>query len=119
MSLSLLLLDELTTAFIYMFSHLMSRFVLQRTFDWIVSRISVSLNHQSDALSLPFIGVLDIFGFEDFTSNGLEQLLINYANEALQLIYRYLRHFLSDGVGGEWKEIKHSACFRQLPSLCY
>lgn len=51
-----------------------------------MKRISQSLNHQPHS-SLPFIGILDIFGFEDFETNGLEQLLINYANEALQSIY--------------------------------
>ncbi|CAN0009897.1 unnamed protein product, partial [Phaeothamnion confervicola] len=51
-------------------------------FLWVVRAINVSLGHGPD--TLPYIGVLDIFGFENFQHNEFEQLLINFTNESLQ-----------------------------------
>ncbi|XP_051155155.1 unconventional myosin-IXa-like isoform X1 [Leptopilina boulardi] len=57
-------------------------------FDWIVLQVNHALLSKKDTLrdhQGNSIGVLDIFGFEDFkTCNSFEQLCINYANEQLQ-----------------------------------
>jgi myosin heavy subunit len=66
------------------------RRIYSKIFDFIVSLLNVKLaskvgsssNSQMDEHR--FISILDIFGFENLPSNGLEQLCINYANERLQ-----------------------------------
>lgn len=59
--------------------------VYGRLFDWIIQRVNKSLGQ--DPAPLPYIGVLDIFGFESFQRNDFEQLLINYTNEVLQATF--------------------------------
>lgn len=56
-------------------------------FQWLVNRINLVLDHDDEETSmetLPFIGILDIFGFEIFEKNRFDQLCINYCNERLQ-----------------------------------
>ncbi|KAB7495362.1 Unconventional myosin-IXa [Armadillidium nasatum] len=57
-------------------------------FDWIVLQVNyslISLKDQTMEQNGNSIGVLDIFGFEDFGNhNRFEQFCINYANEHLQ-----------------------------------
>ncbi|CCI41908.1 unnamed protein product [Albugo candida] len=60
--------------------------IYNQLFLYIVEKINGSLGHHQTE-SLPYIGVLDIFGFESFELNDFEQLLINYANEALQATF--------------------------------
>ncbi|KAL4223752.1 Unconventional myosin-XIX [Mactra antiquata] len=62
-----------------------------RLFEWLVSFINKQIQCSTYDNT---IGLLDIYGFEAFNTNSLEQLCINYANEKLQ--QHYVKHFLND-----------------------
>lgn len=59
-----------------------------RLFCWLVARLDMMLcpaeARNNDSTT---IGILDIFGFEDFESNGFDQLCINLANEQLHSFF--------------------------------
>jgi len=58
------------------------------TFDWVVERLNVHMSREAgtdvDEEGELFVGLLDVFGFENFEFNSFEQLCINYTNEKLQ-----------------------------------
>lgn len=61
-----------------------------RVFGWIVSKINELLAPKVDCdVELNEIGILDIFGFENFAVNRFEQLCINLANEQLQYFFNH------------------------------
>ncbi|KAJ8614223.1 hypothetical protein CTAYLR_001136 [Chrysophaeum taylorii] len=64
----------------------LSKAVYARLFDWLVHRANTAFD-LSSGKETQFIGVLDIFGFEDMRRNGFEQLFINTTNEQLQKVF--------------------------------
>ncbi|XP_077154831.1 unconventional myosin-VIIa [Ranitomeya variabilis] len=64
-----------------------------RLFVWIVEKINAAIYRPLSSepkVIRRSIGLLDIFGFENFTVNSFEQLCINFANENLQQFF--VRH---------------------------
>ncbi|TSQ12728.1 Unconventional myosin-VIIa [Bagarius yarrelli] len=61
-----------------------------RLFVWIVDKINAAIYRApftKNRVTPRSIGLLDIFGFENFTINSFEQLCINFANENLQQFF--------------------------------
>lgn len=64
----------------------LAKALYSRLFDWLVHRANMAFDRLSGKETL-FIGVLDIFGFEDMKRNGFEQVFINTTNEQLQKVF--------------------------------
>ncbi|XP_030041845.1 unconventional myosin-XIX [Microcaecilia unicolor] len=69
----------------------LAKVIYARLFDWLVTVINRSICADSSGWT-NFIGLLDVYGFESFPVNNLEQLCINYANEKLQ--QHFVAHYL-------------------------
>ncbi|ERE68599.1 myosin-XIX [Cricetulus griseus] len=69
----------------------LAKLIYARLFNWLVSVINSSICADSSSWTA-FIGLLDVYGFESFPDNSLEQLCINYANEKLQ--QHFVAHYL-------------------------
>ncbi|XP_023214421.1 unconventional myosin-IXa-like [Centruroides sculpturatus] len=91
----------------------MAKCLYSALFDWIVMQVNHALLAKQDAREHKgnSIGVLDIFGFEDFGShNSFEQFCINFANEHLQ--YYFNQHVFKyeqeeyEREGIQWKNIE-------------
>ena len=69
----------------------LAKSLYSRLFDHLVGVINQAMEikqqGQTAADRLLNIGILDIYGFEIFDSNGFEQFCINYVNEKLQQIF--------------------------------
>jgi len=91
--------------------------LFDRLFKWIVNKLNESLSNRKSEYSedkLKYIGLLDIFGFECFDNNSIEQFCINYTNEKLQQIFIVdvfksdEREFKAEGLDQYLTEIKYS-----------
>ncbi|XP_056282748.1 myosin-IIIb isoform X4 [Pseudoliparis swirei] len=68
----------------------MSKALYGRLFSWIVNRINTLLQPDMNICATESsmnVGILDIFGFENFKNNSFEQLCINIANEQIQFYF--------------------------------
>lgn len=91
-------------------------------FVWVSHLVARGVAPAADAVAGKRVGLLDLYGFEVFDSNGFEQFLINYCNERIQQLFNrqvFLNEaseYLSEGLDddGRWQHLA-SAC--NLPAL--
>merc|ERR1712113_190748 len=65
--------------------------IYENVFLYLCERINAELyqTDEENIQSILFIGILDVFGFENFWINSLEQFCINFTNEKLQQFFNY------------------------------
>ena len=93
-----------------------AKIVYSRMFDFIITTVDRNLRGDlgNDGHALPkSIGILDIFGFEDMSINGFEQMFINLANERIQHLFNTIM-FEREKITYEQEGI--SSDFLQFPS---
>jgi myosin heavy subunit len=87
----------------------LAKALYDRLFKWLVKTMNEKLSANL-ARSQNYIGILDIFGFENFKVNSLEQTMINYANEKLQQQFNHAlfeleqREYVAEGV--QWNMVE-------------
>ncbi|XP_032888155.1 unconventional myosin-VIIb [Amblyraja radiata] len=74
----------------------LAKAIYSHLFVWIVNKVNVVIYTQpaNNSGKASSIGLLDIFGFENFDLNSFEQLCINFANEQLQQFF--VRHLFKE-----------------------
>uniref|UniRef100_A0A8D2LY89 Unconventional myosin-XIX n=1 Tax=Varanus komodoensis TaxID=61221 RepID=A0A8D2LY89_VARKO len=98
----------------------LAKVIYAQLFDWLVAVINESISAEPSVWD-HFIGLLDVYGFESFPDNHLEQLCINYANEKLQ--QHFVGHFLKAqqeeyaAEGLEWSFIDYRDNQRGLDAI--
>ena len=87
-------------------------------FHWILDKINVCIRGGEDKFA--FVGVLDIFGFENFAVNRFEQFNINFANEKLQEYFNNHIFLLEQHEYNKWVVVGllFVVCFLFMYLLC-
>jgi len=88
----------------------LSKAIYSKLFDYLIVQINQALaagEEVIDESKASIIGVVDIFGFEVFEVNSLEQLCINFTNEKLQALFtatvfeQTLQAYKADGIDAD------------------
>lgn len=113
----------------------MAKAIYGRLFGWIVNRANVLLSPRGVLYEearqreggITEVGILDIFGFENFEHNSFEQFCINVANEQLQFYFNQhifaweQQEYIREGGGvelciGQYCRLTSPLFFSPLPS---
>jgi len=87
----------------------LAKALYERLFLWIVEKINTEI--QSNVRDTVSLGLLDIYGFEIFEKNSMEQFCINLCNEKLQQVFIELtlkseqEEYVREGI--EWTPVKY------------